>query len=403
MHGLLYRAQLAEENLTDNDGSVELVEKGNTREYSAKGYRIKTLEDLIRVCEIDLDEWRIDRHVENAWEVTTREAQTYTNFQVKAWLTNKYPEALQPVISGVEINNFGWEPQGVTQQKNGKALVLADPHFGFRKDVDTGKLVPFHDRDALSIALELAAVLQPETITLLGDWLDLAEWSDKFIRSPDMYNTTQPALIEAAWFLGQLRLICPNATIYYLEGNHENRVVKAINKQVPYAYGLTQPDTGLPILSVQNMLGLDRYGIQYIGNYPDGEVWLSDNLRAIHGDRVRAKSGATATAILEDITATTLFGHVHRQELASKTVFSREGAEVVSAFSPGCLCRIDGTVPAVKGRMNWQQGIGVVDYGQRVMALTPVSINQGAALFEGKRFLGREYIDQLKQDTNYAF
>ena len=403
MHGLLYRAQQAEDNLTDDGERIELVETGNTRVYAARGHNIQTLEDLIKVCEIDLEKWRVDRHVANAWEVTVKEGLTYTNFQVKAWLTNKFPEPLQPVISDVVIKNFGWSPEESVVSEVGKALILADPHFGFRKDVNTGKLVPFHDRDALSIALALAKELEPELIALLGDWLDFAEWSDKFIRSPDMYNTTQPALIEAAWFLGELRLLCPRAQIFLLEGNHEGRVTKAINKQVPYAYGITQPDTGLPILSVPNMLPLERLGIQYIGNYPDGEVWLSDNLRAIHGNVVRNKSGATATSILENITATTVFGHVHRQELASKTVFGRDGAEVISAFSPGCLCRVDGEVPAVHGRMNWQQGIGVIDYGQRVLGITPISITQGAALFEGRRYLGKEYIDQLKEDTNYAF
>ena len=407
MHGLLFRAQEAEEQLTDNpDGNVELVEKGNGRVYTAKGYQIKTLDDLIRVCEIDTDLWRIDRHVVNSWEVTTKEAQTYTNFQVKAWLTNTKPVALEPVISGVEIKSSKWVQQSLydlSPRDIGRTLVLADPHFGFKKNVNTGVLIPFHDRDALSIALQLAELVQPDVIALLGDWIDLAEWSDKFIRSPDMYNTTQPALVEGSWFIQQLRILCPDATIYFLEGNHEDRVTKAINKQVPYAYGITQPDSGLPILSVQNMLALARYGVHYIGEYPDGEVWLSDNLRAIHGDRVRAKSGATATAILEDVTATTLFGHVHRQELASKTIFTREGTKVVSAFSPGCLCRIDGTVPAVKGRMNWQQGVGIVDYGQRFNAITPVSINEGGALFEGKQIVGNDYTDQLKKDTDYAF
>ncbi len=70
---------------------------------------IKTIEDALRVAEIDLDVWEIDRAKVNSWEVTmaikntngtgadrctTTTPETYTNFQVTLWLVRKSPEVL---------------------------------------------------------------------------------------------------------------------------------------------------------------------------------------------------------------------------------------------------------------------------------------------------------------------
>jgi hypothetical protein len=408
MHGKIHRYQQSEDNLTnDTKDRVEMEDDINTRKYTSKGPRIQTLEQLIEQCEIDLDEWIIDRHVVNKWEVgakdATEEVVIHPLFQVKAWLTKREPEAITPVLSPVEIDIGAVKTLKPKKIKHGRALVLADMHFGFKRDVKTGQLEPFHDREALAAVFALIKDVNPDIIVIVGDILDLAEWSDKFIRSPDLYNTTQPAIVEAAWFLGQLRKMFPKTDIYLLEGNHEKRVTTTINKHVPVAFGLAGARDGLPVLSVPNLLGLKDLAITYIGDYPNGEVWLGEHLRAVHGDVVRAKSGATASAILDDAQATTIFGHVHRCEMASKTLRGIHGARTVSAFTPGCLCRIDGAVPAVKARMNWQQGIGVVDFDETFVQITPVPIDQGVAMYQGKHYKGKSYVAQLKAETGWAF
>lgn len=55
--------------------------------------RIRNEKDLIRVCEIDTDEWEIERWVCNKWEVGAKDdsnrIQVEPLFQVKAWLRRK--------------------------------------------------------------------------------------------------------------------------------------------------------------------------------------------------------------------------------------------------------------------------------------------------------------------------
>ena len=56
---------------------------------SPKSSRIKTLDDLIRVCEIDTSIWNVDRYVVNKWEVGSQvDGQIIVEplFQIKAWL-----------------------------------------------------------------------------------------------------------------------------------------------------------------------------------------------------------------------------------------------------------------------------------------------------------------------------
>jgi hypothetical protein len=70
------------------------VAHGDTAEASRiTDQRVRTLADLIRVCDIDTTEWEIERWVANKWEVGAKdkagELTTKPLFQVKAWLKRK--------------------------------------------------------------------------------------------------------------------------------------------------------------------------------------------------------------------------------------------------------------------------------------------------------------------------
>jgi hypothetical protein len=67
--------------------------KGNTNTVTSKSSRIKTLEDLIHYCCIDLEEWEVERHIVNKWEVGAKDANkeivVEPLFQIKAWLKKR--------------------------------------------------------------------------------------------------------------------------------------------------------------------------------------------------------------------------------------------------------------------------------------------------------------------------
>jgi predicted phosphodiesterase len=279
------------------------------------------------------------------------------------------------------------------------ALILPDPQIGFRM-VD-GKLDPFHDETAMKAGLRLAAELQPDLIVNLGDFLDLAEFS-RFDQEPGFANTTQASLDRGHRFLVEQRATAPNAEIVLLEGNHDWRLLKSIMANAKAAFGLRQANTpeSWPVLSMQHLLRLDEIGVEYVDGWPAGVYWVNDNLACIHGLKVRS-AGSTAAAVVDDERVSVIFGHVHRIELLHKTRRTKEGRRQSFAATPGCLCRVDGAVPSMKGAINsrgqavhnvenWQHGLAVVTYkpGDSPFHLELVPIFDGHVMFRGQELGG---------------
>ena len=279
------------------------------------------------------------------------------------------------------------------------AVILPDPQIGYWRDIDTGELDPFHDERAMSVALQVARDLNPDMIVNLGDFMDFPEWG-KFEQTPTFQMTTQATIDRGHKFLAEQKTNAPNAHIVLLSGNHEARLQRSIINNAKAAFGLKRANNieGWPVLSVQNLLRIDDLGVEYVDGYPAAEYWINDRIKCIHGHIVRS-NGSTAKAVSDDERVSTIFGHIHRVEMQYKTVGVRAGIRTNLAFSPGCLCRIDGAVPSTKSAVdamgrpvktheNWQQGFGVVSYieGDGEFSVEPVYINEGTAIFRGKKY-----------------
>lgn len=388
-------------NGADTKEKIDDTIKDNQRIIDSKSVRITTLKELIKQCKIDLSIWRIDKHVINKWEVYGTDFGLKNLMQVKAWLSKLEPEAINPVISPININVGKLRTVNKKDTEYKKGLLLFDPHFGFEQNMRSKKLVPFHDRRAIDITFQFCREFDFDLIELAGDWNDNAMWSDKFMRKPCYYFNTQASLCENSWTCGMLRKLQPNAKIDYFEGNHEVRVENMIMKHLLPAYGLRSADNidGLAIMSIPSLLGLPTLNIAYIGNYPGSENWINERVVVRHGDVVRKGSGATASAIAKESTYTEIFGHIHRFEWAVRTEHRNGKTNYIQAFSPGCLCRIDGKVPGKSARPNWQQGFAIIHYNDEECFIDPVMIKEGEAFYRGKKYIGQDYTEQLIKDT----
>ena len=263
-------------------------------------------------------------------------------------------------------------------------IVLPDAQVGFKRDLNTGVLTPLHDLKAIAIATEIIKEIKPDRIIMLGDMLDLPDWSTHYIRSPEFYFTTQPSLDWLASWIKELRPYCKE--MVYIEGNHEKRMIDSIVQNTIQAYGIkpaNEPDVP-PIVSVPYMLGLHKMGVEYIGNYPHGEFYINDNLVCIHGNKVGPKSGQSVMKMLDSPRISVIQGHVHRLEMGHKTVWSHGQPKIYQAVSLGTLARIDGVVPGGGTRYNWQQGFGIVEYDNDRFQIDSVGIYDGKAIFKGK-------------------
>jgi hypothetical protein len=294
------------------------------------------------------------------------------------------------------------KPTKKPKTKHKVAIALPDPQIGGRFLFDTG-WDPFHDEAAMDVALQIVSFLEEtdriDYVINLGDFLDLPS-QGRFDQEASFSGTTQKAIDRGHLFLQQQRAAAgPDAHIVLIEGNHDRRMEKFILSNSAAAWGLKRANMDeLPVMSLPYLLRLDEIGVEYIDAYPAGAFWLTPTIRAVHGNKARSNGSTAAAYTNADPHISTIFGHAHRLEIQSRTVFNRDGAIHSVAVSPGCLCRVDGAVPSVNGSThtdgtpakyfeNWQQGVCVVTVDEKGEPFFEmVQIKNGEAWFRGIRF-----------------
>lgn len=228
-----------------------------------------------------------------------------------------------------------------------------------------------------------------------------------------LFSNRKPDDVQRVPYSGEVWcLSVPNERFFversgkvFLSGNCRLRTM-VLEKSLA-AYDLRAVHGGYPVLSVENLLGLDAMGIAYHGPYPHGEVWLNEHIRLHHGEVVRAKSGGTVRSVVDNVLHTEGQGHIHRFELAQRTSWTAGGPHFNTAFSPGTLARIDpGAVPGAISRQNWQQGIAFVEYEADGPGLhvDMIPIHQGRAIFRGKVYTARpmrRIVQHIETDTKF--
>lgn len=394
-------------NKIDNSpGKTEVINDNSlVFEYQTKN-KPTSLEEILSLFKVDTSVWKVDKYSINSWDMTNRNGEVFTNYQIKVFLVRIVPITQHlPPLKSVTIStknpivaNYS---RPLTDIK--RALVLGDAQLGFRKDIHTGKLTCFHDRIAMDTVLQMLSNFRYDHIVILGDMLDLPSWSDRFLKEPEFYFTTQPALKELYWWLRKIRMSNPNAQIDYLEGNHEKRLSDFVKKYMYEAYKLSpvnsKNDSGL--FSIENLLDLDSLFINWIPDYPRNSVWLNEKLVVNHGIFANSKSGKTVTTILDKTDTSSISGHNHRVELASKRVHLKDKSEVNIAVSTGCLCKTDGTVPSNQRQENWQQGVTHVTYNDEFFTVTPLLINNGILPFGPHIIKGKDRTAEISKDIEW--
>jgi len=401
---------------------VSKEESANRLVTYAQGADIKTLDELLEAAKVDLTVWDVERWIVNKWPVGAKTADKSLSYekgvvtgtieehgltvaalwQVKAWLIRKDPICIFPTVRPIECEMvYREKPADHTYPVARRTLVCADPHFGFERKRG-GVLSPLHSREALDLVLQLAVYAKVDRIDWLGDMLDLADWSTRFLREPQFMECTQPAIVEGHWWLKRMRQENPTAEMKVHEGNHEKRMRAAMAENLKAAVELKPADElELPApLTPPRLLGLHRLDIEWVGGYPADCDWLNDNTGMSHGERANSGPGDTAKAAVQSSDYTQFFGHCHRQELASRTMHLRGEIRVIQAWAAACLCHIDGRVPAKGTNMQWQNGCLLVDYepeGRDPPTVTPVLFNGPRAIYDRQEFIARDHDAEIAE------
>lgn len=201
----------------------------------------------------------------------------------------------------------------------------------------------FIDQQAASAMLEDIKMLKPESIVLLGDHLDcggfLAEKHTWGYVAEAEYNFEDDCNATNQ-FLDQLQAAAPQATIEYLEGNHERRIEKWIVTDSLRTGKGSKKDTALlsKLFSTSVVLNLSKrkvnlykQGEWYDGCHVPGTIFR-DNCYFTHGQYTNKSAAASHLA---KYNANIWFGHTHRMDMATKRTVANGP---IGAWNPGCLC-----------------------------------------------------------------
>lgn len=163
---------------------------GSATVTSERSATIKTLDDLLAACEVDLTRWTVERFVVNKWDmgsVGERGPETTPLFQVKAWLrpipgVAAAAELVAGLIEDMRQHAPRYEPIQRAALDDARHMVvvsMADQHIGLLSwapesgesyDADIAERLA---AEAMADVLQKAALYSPELVTVLfaGDFL----------------------------------------------------------------------------------------------------------------------------------------------------------------------------------------------------------------------------------------
>jgi hypothetical protein len=299
----------------------------------------------------------------------------------------QWPVIQQPAPKNIKYISQGKELASIFTKR---VFIIPDAQIGYYRNINTMELTPFHDLQAITVMLKMLKEYKPDTVVILGDFLDCASLS-KYLQVSEFQLTLQPSLEYAHELLCQVRsIVGPKCKIEYIEGNHERRLSEFIARNALAAYGLRRaasvPDAW-PVLSIPHLLRLDELSIGYSATYPGGQFWLTPKLVCTH----QPPSKKT------DLRASVIHGHTPHYRVDGHSVHYMDGIESYHVYSIPGLMHVEDVAepqplvrsqtPSAGTRMNWTQGVATVDIlTDNVFKVQHHPIANGEGIFGTKVF-----------------
>jgi len=195
------------------------------------------------------------------------------------------------------------------------------------------------DRPAVEALLADIKRLAPDEIVLGGDMIEGGGFFAQhhvlgYVANCDY--TYQEDIAATNWFLDELQKVAPNAKVYYLEGNHEDRIERwVVDETMGHA---RDAEFLLGLFGPQVLLRLHERGITYIrrSEKTDPKLpygWLKLG-KMFYAHEVSGGKNAASKALAMTAGNVTVF-HTHQESSATLELVS---VGIIKAFCPGCLC-----------------------------------------------------------------
>lgn len=259
---------------------------------------------------------------------------------------------------------------------------------------------PYHDKEAVEVALQICEAVKPTTLVLNGDFADfhcIGRWP--IVPSAQVLDDFSEELERARTLLKAIRSRLPVKDCRFNSGNHEWRLERLFMRDSQLVRILGEKRIA-DATSISTLLDFDKLRIKFTGQYPTG-TWFKDpkivpperNLYIEHGYVSRKKSGYTASALLDERMTNIVTGHVERLALVWRKVvgnrryFALEGGNLSRIAEPGKGDRIYSGIPfSEPDFLNHMQGIAVIYHDQGQWYPYTIPIVNGTAVWNGRRY-----------------
>lgn len=257
-------------------------------------------------------------------------------------------------------------------------VVLPDIHF------------PDQDNEALEAVKSVVSTLKPDHCVLLGDVLDCGVFSrfpNKTFLSEHKDSYFKSEVAPAIDFL-QFLEDKSKSTLYYLEGNHEQRIERwAVGAGI---LGQSIFDMISPQVIFKKYINDIKYipyevitdnRMGYVQIAPNSPQMQTGGLVAVHG---WSWAKAAAKVHLEKSrTQSIVFGHVHRMlSEASRDPWS---GKPIMAWSPGTLSKLQPLYATGGSPSDWIHGFSLVYVGKTSWTQYTIPITKGRCVLPDGR------------------
>lgn len=267
--------------------------------------------------------------------------------------------------------------------------------------------VPYHDRDAVDVAVQIMRDFEPNTLVSNGDFWDmfnLSAWPNAKTSITEKFADDLDGEIDRGVRL--LKHIVDNVKperLLVTNGNHDFRLMRAImgasgNEKKVLELKVVREAYSYPSIFRFKELSVP---VKFAGEYPRG-LWLHPdlpnhlNVHIEHGYVARKKAGYTCTALMEERMSSVICGHCERLALiwrhvnGDRNLWGVEGGNLSILGVPGIGDSIYAGVPhSVPDYTNHTQGITLATYAEGEWFPEIVRIVRGVSCWRGKIYQSR--------------
>ena len=223
--------------------------------------------------------------------------------------------------------------------------------------------IPYHDNEALLTMFDKFEEEEVDAIYINGDLLDF--YSLSFHEKDPRKKRFKDEIEAGKEFLEYVRDRFQGIPIYFIPGNHENRLERYLRtKAVEFL------DIDEFRLDVLLQVGATR--IEYI---PFRTRVSFGNYLIEHGDKIPGAGGVVpARTALMRLKTNVIINHFHKTSQSSQRIYNIEDSSTINGYSLGCMCELE---PEYLEINEWNHGFAILYKDESKVSVRNFKIEDG--------------------------